>query len=211
MGDELKVPTRKPTDEQCLAELELVFARVMYVIQWIASTPHYLVDGQHHEVLKEAVAELQAEIKKAADKNKDTQGGDWKRVFSRPRSEDPKRDKPKRNTNTESGPNSLTSHLAEHGLTGQQWVLKFDAFDRHFRGFLDRIALLEKRYEGLVGQVNTLSTMVDLREDADGSLEMGSAIFESAAEALSDVPGAKTVIGLGKEGIAAVRGLFRRK
>lgn len=187
-----KVPTRQPTTDQSLAELELVFERLMYVIQWIADTPTHLVDGQHHEVLREAVAALEERIKGVLhDGAVGKEAGDWQGAFSR-----------------RYPPGMSHGGLEQHGLTGPEWVLKFEAFDRHFRGFLDKVALLESRYQGLAGQVDTLSSLVDLRRDARGALGMGETIADSALEALSEIPGAKALIGTVKEAAGAVKSLM---
>ncbi|SRR5260221_10774160 len=184
-----KVPTRKPTPEECLAELELVFERVMYVIEWIADTPAHLVDGQHHEVLRSAVAELGERINRVLHQGTVHKNvGGFNMLFSQVKN---------------------LQGLKDHGLTGAEWVLKFEAFDRHFRGFLDRIALLETRYDGLAQQADTLSLLVDLRRDAGASLEMGATIADSAAEALGEIPGAKALISTVKEAAGAVRSLLK--
>lgn len=89
--------------------------------------------------------------------------------------------------------------------------MKFEAFDRHFRDLLDRIAKLEARDKTrdarMMEIANANLVVPDLRKSSGRSLEIGATIAESAGEALGEIPGVKALLGAVKEAAGAAKAL----
>jgi hypothetical protein len=207
---DLNIPTRVPTTDESLADLKLVLERTMYVVRWIADTPQHLIDGQHHQVLRDAISALTRRLGEGI-----SYAGFWS-GNPKPDADGASGSPPGAASATQPDPIAL---LVQHGLTGAEWALKFEAFDRHFRAFLDRTALLQRReenltlrYEGLdsrLSQLEAAEFFTKLRGNAMGSLGIGATIAESAADALSEIPGAKGLLGSLREAAGALAALLK--
>ncbi|MFO7180353.1 MAG: hypothetical protein DIU78_016755 [Pseudomonadota bacterium] len=148
----------------------------------LATPPAELLDGRYHESALAAVNELEEKIARA---------GGWLALVP---------DVPSPN-----GPS-----LEQHGLSGPEWVLKFQAFDHQFQLFLDRMAQLES----VVASVSARVTEIEVadfkarvrgaRDTSRAVLEHGEPILESAAKV---IPGGEYVLGSIKEMIGIFKGL----
>jgi hypothetical protein len=211
MGAPTDVPTLEPTPDRARAELANVLERMMWLLRRIAKEPDDLIDGQHHHVLREALAELDERIGEV---------GGLTQLVRYPEHFAPAPDQKRLAA-------AIQSALKDHGLTGKEWALKFEAFDRNFRQVLDhlegrdktrdaqvldRLAYLEARDKTRDARmyeiVNANFVPPDLRKSSGRTFEIGATIADSASEALKEIPLANAIISSLKEAAGGTKALF---
>ena len=162
-----QVPMLEMTAEESRTHLVLVLERVVYLLHWIADNPDFLIDGRHHQNLRDAVQSLEKRIAP----------GGWENMI------------PKVSTNER-------RKLDSHGLTGAEFSLKVHAFDQPFQKVLDSQPWLEREVRGLRARIETLeireatARMRRVRKSTRTALEAGQSIVGSAIDA---IPGIKEV------------------